>query len=312
MKVTKTSIETGDCDVSALQGEPSSVDAGTDAANEAKNAAQPPANSGKPGEPPRLTHQSSTGAQPERSDDKRGAGTVTILTPRERDWDGSLGSAPRDEDAQPSSAGNKRRIAAMAAVVAIAVIGGAAGGALGTASFNRPAAHDSAEATKQMQTLSQDIARIDADLAALKTSADQIAKQSSAQSSKSSDRIEKLEKAQADVAAKLGKLGESVDKLKPAPLAAAPAAAAPAAAPAKEATGSIAAASAKPEVGRLPTVEGWVLREVSDGGAVIEGRQGAFEVFAGDPVPGLGRVDAIRRQDGRWVVVTSRGLIVAR
>ncbi len=293
--------------MSAFQGEPSSVDAGTDAANEAKSAAQPPANSGKPAEPPLLTHQSATDAQPERSDDKR-SGTVTILSPREREWDGSLGSAPRDEDAQPSSAGGKRRIAAMAAVVAIAVIGGAAGGALGTASFTRPAADDSAAAAaKQMQTLSQEIARIDADLAALKTSADQIVKQSSAQSSKSSDRFEKLEKAQADVAAKLSKLGESVDKLKPAPVAAAPAAAAP-----KETTGSIAAAAPKPEVGRLPTVEGWVLREVADGGAVIEGRQGAFEVFAGDPVPGLGRVDAIRRQDGRWVVVTSRGLIVAR
>jgi hypothetical protein len=29
-------------------------------------------------------------------------------------------------------------------------------------------------------------------------------------------------------------------------------------------------------------------------------------------VPGLGRVDAIRKQDGRWVVVTSKGLVVAR
>jgi hypothetical protein len=27
---------------------------------------------------------------------------------------------------------------------------------------------------------------------------------------------------------------------------------------------------------------------------------------------GLGRVDAIRRRDGRWVVVTTKGLIVAR
>ena len=33
---------------------------------------------------------------------------------------------------------------------------------------------------------------------------------------------------------------------------------------------------------------------------------------SGDPVPGAGRVDAIRRQDGRWVVVTSKGLIVGR
>ena len=36
------------------------------------------------------------------------------------------------------------------------------------------------------------------------------------------------------------------------------------------------------------------------------------EVYAGDVVPGLGRIDAIRKQDGRWVVVTSKGLVVAR
>ena len=62
----------------------------------------------------------------------------------------------------------------------------------------------------------------------------------------------------------------------------------------------------------MPTVEGWVLRDVANGSALIEGRRGMYEVFAGDPVPGLGRVDAIRKQDGRWVVVTSKGLIVAR
>ena len=71
-------------------------------------------------------------------------------------------------------------------------------------------------------------------------------------------------------------------------------------------------AAPKVEVGRLPTVEGWVLRDVSNGGALIEGRGGLYEVYAGDPIPGIGRVDAIRRQDGRWVVVTSKGLIVAR
>ena len=27
-------------------------------------------------------------------------------------------------------------------------------------------------------------------------------------------------------------------------------------------------------------------------------------------VPGLGRIEAIRKQDGRWVVVTSKGLIL--
>ena len=89
---------------------------------------------------------------------------------------------------------------------------------------------------------------------------------------------------------------------------------------AKETTGSIptptpapkTVAANKPEPSRMPTIEGWRIRDVANGGALLEGREGLYEVYAGDPLPGVGRVDAIRRQDGRWVVVTSRGLIVAR
>ena len=68
----------------------------------------------------------------------------------------------------------------------------------------------------------------------------------------------------------------------------------------------------KPEVGRLPTVEGWSLADVGYGSALIRNRRGTCEVYAGDHIPGLGRVDAIRKQDGHWVVVTEKGLIVAR
>ena len=96
-------------------------------------------------------------------------------------------------------------------------------------------------------------------------------------------------------------------------------AAAPAPVAVRDITGTVsppattaAAAPPKPEILRLPTVEGWVLRDVANGGALIESRQGVYEVYAGDPVPGLGRVDAVRKQDGHWVVVTSKGLIVAR
>jgi len=52
------------------------------------------------------------------------------------------------------------------------------------------------------------------------------------------------------------------------------------------------------------------VRDVRRGTALIEGRMGLIEVDQGDVVPGLGRVDAIRKQDGRWVVVTSKGLIM--
>jgi hypothetical protein len=137
------------------------------------------------------------------------------------------------------------------------------------------------------------------------------------QFNKTGDRLDKVEKAQAEPAAKLARLSEAVDKLRVAS-AAAPAAVATAPATAKEVTGSVSppatapATPPKAEVARLPTVEGWVLRDVANGVALIEGRRGIYEVYAGDPVPGLGRVDAIRRQDGRWVVVTSKGLIVAR
>jgi hypothetical protein len=54
-----------------------------------------------------------------------------------------------------------------------------------------------------------------------------------------------------------------------------------------------------------------VVRSVYDGAALIQGRIGMIEVEVGDPLPGGGRVEAIKRQDGHWVVVTSKGLILA-
>ena len=169
--------------------------------------------------------------------------------------------------------------------------------------------------------LEASVARIDADILALKAGVEQTSRLGIVRDNKTSDRLDRVEKAQAEPAAKLAKLSEAVEKLRAAQAAPVPVAAVAAA---KDVTGSIsppvmAAVAApvplpapKPEVARLPTVEGWVLREVAHGGALIEGRQGIYEVYAGDPVPGLGRVDAIRKQDGRWVVVTSKGLIVAR
>jgi hypothetical protein len=63
---------------------------------------------------------------------------------------------------------------------------------------------------------------------------------------------------------------------------------------------------------RQSVVQGWVLRRVYDGAALIEGRDGIIEVEPGVVAPGLGRIEGIKRQDGRWVVVTSRGLVIGR
>ena len=250
-----------------------------------------------------------------RADAPRTPGTVLIMSAGDRGWEGSA-AGPEMRSEPSSGMFGKRRFSALAAVVALAIVAGALGGALATAGVSHHfGAADAASAANS--GLEASIARIDADILALKASVEQTSKAGIAQFNKTSDRLDKVEKAQAEPAAKLAKLSEAVDKLRAAPAAAAvPVAAAPATA--REATGSIAPQPAVPstppkaEAARLPTVEGWVLRDVGRGGALIEGRQGIFEVYAGDPVPGLGRIDAIRRQEGRWVVVTSKGLIVAR
>ncbi|MFT0879572.1 hypothetical protein VRZ08_23620 [Rhodopseudomonas sp. G2_2311] len=249
-------------------------------------------------------------------------GTVTIMAPSPREnlyrhWDDEIEVEAPDEASQ--SAVHRfgvRKLAAVAAAVILAAIAGAVGGALATASLSHRSDAETTAASAQVKTLDAQVAQLQTELTALKADLDHAAKQSTAQLGKTADRIEKLEKAQAEPAAKIAKLSETVEKLRTAqvqpPAAPAPAPANVAAVPAKDVTGSITPKADAAKPGRLPTVEGWVLRDVYDGGAVVEGRSGTYEVYAGDPIPGVGRVDAIRRQDGRWVVVTSRGLIVAR
>lgn len=249
---------------------------------------------------------------PEPVASKRDAapGKIMIMSSGDRAWE-SHSTDSKAETEQSQDAFGKRRLSAMAAMVALAVVAGALGGALATAGLSHLVADDATSSGNR--ALEASVARIDADMLALRASVEQTSRTGMSQFNKTGDRLDKIEKAQAEPAAKLARLGEAVDKLRAAsPAAALPVAAAPVAA--KDVTGSIAppATSPKPEVGRLPTVEGWVLRDVANGGALIEGRRGIYEVYAGDPVPGLGRVDAIRRQDGHWVVVTSKGLIVAR
>jgi hypothetical protein len=226
---------------------------------------------------------------------------------------------PKVEGPKVEATKPKRRFAAVAAALALAIVAGALGGALASAGFGHLVGL--AEATSPANgVLEAAMARIDADMLALKADVEHTSKTVVIQFNKTSDRLDKLEKAQADPAGKLAKLTETVDKLRAAPVVAPAAVVAASAAP-KDVTGSLAppqaapasaAAAPKVEVGKLPAVEGWVLTDVGYGGALIENRRGSYEVYAGDSVPGLGRIDAIRRQDGHWVVVTSKGLIKQR
>jgi hypothetical protein len=92
------------------------------------------------------------------------------------------------------------------------------------------------------------------------------------------------------------------------------------AAMASDTTGSIASQtnmSVAPAAADVPKLmdrilPDWVVQQVQNGRALVENRYGGvFEVGAGSTLPGVGRVDTIKRQDGQWLVLTERGTIAS-
>jgi hypothetical protein len=250
-----------------------------------------------------------------KPDAPRLPGKVLIMSSGDRAWD-SHGADAESKSEPNSGMFGKRRLSALAAVAALAMLTGALGGALATAGLDHFSAND--DRTAASRALEEQVAQLDADITVLKAGVERVSKLGMAQFNKANERLDKVEKAQIEPAARLAKLSDAVDKLRAAPPVAATPVAAAAQVAAKEVTGSIpppataAEIAPKPEVARLPTLDGWVIRDVGHGGALIQGRYGIYEVYPGDPIPGLGRIEAVRRQDGRWVVVTTKGLIVSR
>ena len=207
-------------------------------------------------------------------------------------------------------ASRANRFAVLAASVAFAASVGALAGALGATMIARPAAPSAAEspmAALDLTSLQDTIASVRNDLAALKASVDSGARNANAQFAKAAERIERIERTQSTSTAQLAKSIEAIDRRTTA---------------ARDATGSVrpepaalpAPVPALPQESlRGPVLEGWVVRNVNRNVAIIQGRRiGAIEVETGDIVPGVGRIQAIRKQpDGKWVVVTSKGLITS-
>jgi hypothetical protein len=254
-------------------------------------------------------------------DPQRTPEAITIEAPQARREPGlpraaTLGPAPRsaphvetpvpDRNAITAAAAGDaprpRRFALLAVCLALCASLGALGGSLAVAGVGHllaaappPAPPAHGEASEEIRALKESIAQLRGNL---KTIGDNVAavraglnasfSSSTAQFAKLAEAIEKLEHHQAERHA------------------AAPPAAAPAA-PA-ETTGSIASAPAT-KAANPGVVEGWVLRKAYRGAALVEGRYGIIEIEPGDHLPGVGRVEEIKRQDGRWVVVTPKGLI---
>ena len=206
------------------------------------------------------------------------------------------------EPAEERAAPYVSRYSVLAASLALAAALGAMVGALIAYGLARPAALPAIAAGRtaleDIQVLKENVVQARVELAALKLSIDSANRNTGAQLTRIGERIDRVEHSQAEPSAKLTKAVDALERLSRGE------------ASSKDVTGSLASAASGVNQSKPAAVEGWVVRDVYRGTALIEGRMGVIEVDQGDVVPGLGRVDAIRKQDGRWVVVTPKGLIM--
>jgi hypothetical protein len=184
-----------------------------------------------------------------------------------------------------------RRIAIVAAALSIAAALGSVFGALAGSALSRPAPEPALNA----KAANERMAQLSVEIATLKADIENANRSTGAQLSRMTERIDRSEKAQAEPAARIAKISEAIERIERKSVASA------------DVTGSI----VPKQQDRPPVVEGWVLREIEDGRALVQSRLGYFEVGPGSNLPGLGRVEGIKREDGRWVVVTAKGHIVS-
>ncbi len=223
----------------------------------------------------------------------------------------AAGSGASGSSRQPS------RFMLLAASVAIAAAAGALFGSLSASGFAYLMSGSSskvyvsdAKTLQAVQALKAELA----ELSVLKANLDSASKNANGQFAKLTDRLDRVERAEAEPATKLSHIADAVDRLEKRGVATSAASSAP------ETTGSIAstapAMSAAPAASEAKAPEhvlqDWVVQDVRGNRALVASRYGGmFAVAAGGFLPGLGRVESIKREDGHWIVVTGRGLITS-
>ena len=257
------------------------------------------ANAAKDSPPLNETSNAQSGAIPDDAGAQTGNGGPFLPVVVERIAHGGSGDAFEPAAAGGSDARASQRqwpgYAPLAAMIALAAVVGALAGAAATAGLLRDGSAPIAAATNQ--ALQDSVEKLGAELAALKAGLGTAQRSTHAQFGKLAERLDRAERAQSEPAAKIAKIAESLDRVERR------------IAQAAEITGSVTAA--KPQ-SKPPLADGWQLRDFYAGRAVVESRSGRlFEIGPGSNLPGLGRVETIKREDGQVVVVTRNGIIAA-
>jgi len=179
-----------------------------------------------------------------------------------------------------------KRYALLAASIMIAVVVGAVTGAATMGGFSKAPPVDVA-AVEENKAMQQSVARLTKEITGLKASLDAANRSASSQIAKISERLNR------ETTNVTGSVPPQTQAAPPAPPAMRP---------------ELAASAMKP---RLSIVPDWTIREARDGFVYVQGHGDIYQVVPGAPLPGLGPVEQIKRQNGRWLVVTPKGIIVS-
>jgi len=184
----------------------------------------------------------------------------------------------------------RKRQALLAASVAIAAAVGAVVGAAATGAFSRPAMVETA--AEESKATQQSVAHLAIEITNLKASLDAVNKAANNQIAKIGERLNRES------------TGVTSSTTPPQTVPPVPQASPPGPPPSTRTV-------AEPHPSRLPVVLDWSIRETRDGYIYVQGHGDIYQVVPGAPLPGLGPVERVKRQDGRWVVVTPKGIIVS-
>ncbi|MGO8922915.1 MAG: hypothetical protein ACLQF4_08255 [Xanthobacteraceae bacterium] len=222
----------------------------------------------------------------------------------------SAGDEPEQTKTAAATARSKRFVALAASVAFAAGFGSFVGSVSGSGLARfiyppppPPAPTSGIENTiAAMRDIKLELAKVAAlksnlDIVGLKSGLDNAARNTSNQYARIADRLDRIDQRSAAAAETTASLP----------------AASPAAPPSAQ-TAALAAAAQPAEPPKLNDriLQDWIVHDVQNGHALIESRYGGlFAVSAGSVLPGIGRVDMIKRQDGHWVVLTARGTITS-
>ncbi|HEV2159132.1 hypothetical protein [Bradyrhizobium sp.] len=156
--------------------------------------------------------------------------------------------------------------------------------------------------------LRKQLSGVSENLDGLRTAVDQSSKATNDRFGRFADNLDRIERVSSSSTAKLDKLALAQTQ------AAAPAPAAVAVQPSQAAP--MMASLAPPEItGSVPpsaprkVVKGWSVRQAYEGIAILQSPNGVIEAVLGQQVPGLGRIEEIRNENGRLVVESTGGVI---